>query len=286
MFEKMMQTVPDFKELIEPKRFALRSLENLKSKVDMAGLPGAMHDLIKNRRTNGTTVIALRYENGIVIAGDRRGSYGHVHVDEFIKVQDMGNLTMIACSGTSSYIDDLEKTLVSLRKEWEKLVDMPIYIDGQVDLLQGILKRNFEYLNVLMYMLGYYAVPILAGYDPFLKKGRLFEFDETGGKFEKHDYVVSGSGGLLAEIVLDDRWEEGLNETDAVLLAIRAIMRASRDNYTSPGTLAPITVYSVSKAGKRVLPIQKALRLAWNLHIKDKKRRGEKAQEKFFSGKE
>ena len=286
MIENMPYGVPDFKNLIDPKYFSLRSLENLKSKVEMAGLAPAMHDFVKNRRTNGTTVLALKYQDGIVIAGDRRGSYGHVHVDEFIKVQDMGNLTLIACSGTSSYIDDLEKTLISLRKQWEDLAEIPIYIDGQADLLQAVLKENFERLNVLMYVLGYYAVPILAGYDPFQKRGRLFEYDETGGKYEKKDYVVSGSGGLLAEVVLDDRWEEGLTETDAVLLAVRAVLRASRDNYTSPATLAPITVYSVSKTGKRVLPEKKALRLAWSLHLKDKKRRGEKVQADFFSGKE
>ncbi|KKT40222.1 hypothetical protein A2W54_00110 [Candidatus Giovannonibacteria bacterium RIFCSPHIGHO2_02_43_13] len=286
MMEKMFQTALDFKNLLEPKHFALRSLENLKAKVDLAGLAPAMHDLIKNRRTNGTTVIALKYEDGIVIAGDRRGSYGHVHADDFIKVQDMGNLTFIACSGTSSYIDDLEKTLISARKYWENIIEETIYIDGQAQLLERILRQNFEYLNVLMYVLGYYAVPILAGYDPFLKKGRLFEFDETGGRYEKKDYVVSGSGGLLAEMVLDDRWEADLNETDAVLLAIRSVMRASRDNYTSPGTLAPITVYSVSKTGSRILPEKKSLRLAWSLHIKDKKRRGEKAHADFFSGKE
>src|SRR3989344_5983871 len=131
MMENMIHSTPDFKNLFETKHFALRSLENLKSKVDLAGLAPTMHDLIKNRKTNGTTVIALKYQDGIVIAGDRRGSYGHIHSDDFIKVQDMGNLTFIACSGTSSYIDDLEKTLISARKYWENIIEETIYIDGQ-----------------------------------------------------------------------------------------------------------------------------------------------------------
>jgi proteasome beta subunit len=245
-----------------------------------------MHDLIKNRRINGTTVLALKYRDGIVIAGDRRGSYGHLHDDVFIKVQDMENLTFIACSGTSAYIDELEKTLKSARKYWEETIGEPIFIDGQANLLQAVLKENFERLNVMMYMLGYYAVPILAGYDPFLKTGRVFEFDETGGMYEKKNFVVSGSGGQSARIILDDRWEVGLEEADAVELAIRAVMRASCDNYTSPGTLAPITVYSVSKSGKRFLPEKRALRLAWRLHKKDMNRRGEKSCEEFFTGKD
>lgn len=286
MLDKTHELFPDFKDISGKQKFALKSLENLKSKVDFSGIAPAIHEFTKNRRINGTTVLALKYRDGIVIAGDRRGSAGHLHVDDFVKVQDMGNLSMIACSGTSAYIADLEKTLRSVREYWEDIVGEPIYIDGQAALLQGILQNHFEYLNVLIYMLGYYAVPILAGYDPFLKKGRMFEFEENGGMYEKKDYVVSGSGGTLAEIILDDRWEEDLSETDAVLLAVRAIMRASRDNYTSPGTLAPITVYSVSKMGKRSLPPQKALRLAWGLHIKDKKRRGDKVEQNFFAGKE
>lgn len=285
LMENLPLSLPDFKKLADPNRYILKSLENFKSKVDVAGLAPTMHDRITHR-SNGTTVLALKYSEGIVIAGDRRGSYGHLHLDDFIKVQDVGNLTFIACSGTSSYIDELEKTLKSVREYWEDLTEESIYIDGQATLLQAILKENFERLNVMMYVLGYYAVPILAGFDPFLKKGRLFEFEETGGMYEKQDYVVSGSGGGLAEIVLDDRWEAGLSEADAVRLAIRAVMRASRDNYTSPGTLAPITVYSVCKTGQKILPETKSLEFAWDLHIKDKKKRGETEKARYFGGKE
>ena len=50
-----------------------------------------------------------------------------------------------------------------------------------------------------MAMQGLVVIPLFAGYDLRLKKGRIFSYDVTGGRFEETDFHATGSGGRDAE---------------------------------------------------------------------------------------
>lgn len=274
----------DFDKALPGRSLELASLKGFKLKADFAGKDALLGERVKlgAGRTTGTTVLAMLYRNGAVIAGDRRATNWHTHEDDYSKIEYIGNDTMIACAGTVSYIQELVETLKWLSEYWEDRIEEKIYVGDLAKLLKNILKANFESLGAYIYWLGYYAVPIMAGYDPKKKRGRVFEFDETGGIYEKDYYAVSGSGGRFARIVLEDRWSKNLAEKDAARLAVRAIARASYDIYTSHPALAAASVFSVSSKGVAPLQESEALTMAWDVYKDDLERHGRQSELDHF----
>lgn len=230
-----------------------------------------MYELYKS----GTTVLAFKYKDGVIVAGDRRMTSGHYHVDDYVKVEDVDNLTLIACAGTVSCIQLLIQTLVSNR-EWleDHMVGKPIYIDGQSELLANILKRTFLWGGAERLWLDFIAIPILAGFDPNMGQGRVFGYDVAGMINERPDYVAVGSGQVNAETLLEKLWNPSFNLEDAQELAIDAVTRASADIHTSPPVLAPPTIFYASKDGIGMMDEKKALEVAWSIFYKDAERRG------------
>ena len=262
-------------KLLSNDAFKLRSLDGLKKQHVYPGVG----------RKSGTTILALHYNGGIVMAGDRRTTDYHSHTDDSIKIVETENLSAIGCAGTVSFIQDLIEVHRASLTHLERAIESHLYIDGQAKLLKNILKANFAHFADLLYLLGY-AVPILGGYHPILEKGMIFEFDEAGGIYERPAYATTGSGGIFARVVLDDRWRKDMKEIEAVELAIRALTRAASDNYSSPPTLAPSTVLSISKNGVRYLSAKKALGMANRLRLEDLRRIGKEEELSFFSGEE
>ena len=222
-------------------------------------------------KKTGTTVFAMCYKDGIVIAGDRRMSDFHYHIDDYVKVEETGNGALIAGAGVCALLQDLIQMLISWRERLEMLIEVPIYIDGQAELLKNILKSQGK--DYFFQLLGLGAIPILAGFNPKTKTGMVFGFDDIGGIYERKDYVVIGSGQELAHTVLDDRWSPKMNLAEARELAILALLRASRDNFTAPPNLAPATVFSSSKEGVEQMQEAEALALAKRLYETDSERR-------------
>ncbi len=262
-------------KLISSDALKLRSLDGLKKQ--------QTHPVVG--RKSGTTILAMHYKDGIVMAGDRRTTDYHTHTDDSVKIVEAGALSAIGCAGTVSFIQDLIEVHRTSLTHLERMIDNHIYVDGQAKLLKNILKANFMHFAELLYLLGY-AVPILGGYHPILEKGMIFEFDEAGGIYEKRTYATTGSGGIFARVVLDDRWRKDMKEIEAVELAMRALTRAASDNYSSPPTLAPATVLSISKNGVRHLGAKQALGMANRLHLADLERMGKTDELSFFRGEE
>src|SRR3989344_1066768 len=230
-----------------------------------------MRELYKS----GTTVLAFKYKDGVIVAGDRRMTSGHYHIDDYVKVEDVDNLTLIACAGTASCIQLLIQLLVSNR-EWleDHKVGKPIYIDGQSELLANILKRSFLSGGSEMLWLNYIAIPILAGFDPKIGCGRVFSYDVAGMINERPDYVAVGSGQAKAETVLDILWDSALDLEAAQKLAIKTIMYASSDIHTAPPILAAPTIFHASKDGVGMMDEKKTIETARDIFYKDSEWRG------------
>ncbi|MEK7560119.1 MAG: hypothetical protein AAB522_02375 [Patescibacteria group bacterium] len=266
--EGKLMRIPDlvFKNMGE-KPLILRSLSIVKEKLETGSR-------IKN---SGTTIIALHYKDGVLMAGDRRTTFGDVHTDEAIKIEEVQNDTIIGCAGMVSFIQDLKETLLHVITRLENVVETPIYIDGQAAILKSILKANFDFYGWI------YAVPILAGYHPKKKQSFVFEFDEAGAMYKKIDYATTGSGGQLAWGVLKDRWKLGLKEKEALELAMRALMLASFDNYSSHPFVSPSTIMVVSKKyGVLSMKEEKSLNMAYSIFREYLERHGKSKELKIF----
>ena len=235
-------------------------------------------------RHSGTTIVALSCENGkkMVMAADRQTTSGFERTSvETIKIHEVSSHSLFGGAGLVAYIQDLKHIFTVALRRISQFLERDIYIDGQARLMENILKRNFLDRGILDMMLGYVAVPILAGWDPINRCVRIFSYDEAGGIYEATGdtckYVTIGSGGFPAKITLDEKWGGSKSCAEATELAIRAILRAgARDIGSSLAPLHPPMVYLVSKNGIEKVDEELVLMTARVIAREDARRRGDK----------
>ena len=84
-------------------------------------------------------------------------------------------------------------------------------------------------------MQGFVVVPLFAGFDERRRRGRVFSFDVTGGKYEELDFQANGSGGVHARNWIKSQWREDLSRADTVDLALRALFAAADEDAATGG---------------------------------------------------
>jgi len=172
---------------------------------------------------HATTVLALRFRDGVVMAGDRRATMGHrISNREMEKVVPADRHSGVAISGTAGVAMEMIKLFQLQLEHYEKLDGRPISLEGKANQLSQMVKSNLGAA-----MQGLAVVPIFAGYDPLRRTGRLWDFDVTGGRYEEREFVATGSGGGPASTVLKVGYRPNLSADEAVVLACRALFEAA-----------------------------------------------------------
>lgn len=267
-----------FKDVLDETDTRLPSLSSLPQ-----SLP--VHNSLQ---TTKTTIVAFAYRDGAVIAADRQTTFGFGEKHfETNKIYRVSNYSFLGAAGMVAYIQDLVRVFTRSIQGMKQFIEADVHIDGQARLLEYILKSNFAERHLLNVLLGYVAVPILAGWDPEEKRARIFSYDEAGAVYEATagtcPYATVGSGGRPARIILDDRWQSDLEEIEAIRLAIRAVYRAGENDMgTSHGQLYPITVCLARKKGLLMIAEKDALDIAHLFFQEDMIRRKSPLRDKFF----
>lgn len=172
---------------------------------------------------HATTVLAVKYADGVVMAGDRRATMGHrISNREMEKVVPADRHSGVAISGTAGVAMEMIKLFQLQLEHYEKLDGRPISLEGKANQLSQMVKSNLGAA-----MQGLAVVPIFAGYDPLRRTGRLWDFDVTGGRYEEREFVATGSGGGPASTVLKVGYRPNLSADDAVDLACRSLFEAA-----------------------------------------------------------
>ena len=78
-------------------------------------------------------------------------------------------------------------------------------------------------------------VPLFAGFDTHAGRGRLFQYDVTGGRYEEHDHAATGSGSLHAATVVKLGFRDGLERTAVIDLVLRAFYEAADEDSATGG---------------------------------------------------
>lgn len=180
---------------------------------------------------HATTCVALRYEGGVLMAGDRRATAGNIISHrEMDKVVQADRHSGVAISGAAGPAMEMIKIFQLTLEHFEKMEGRPLSLEGKANQLSMMLRNNLGAA-----MQGLVVLPLFAGYDPAEAKGRLWDFDVTGGRYEEREYVAIGSGGLLAGTVVKVGWRSNLDEAGAVELACRALWEASEGDSATGG---------------------------------------------------
>jgi proteasome beta subunit len=172
---------------------------------------------------HATTVLAVKFRDGVVMAGDRRATMGHrISNREMEKVVPADRYSGVAISGTAGVAMEMIKLFQLQLEHYEKLDGRPISLEGKANQLSQMVKSNLGAA-----MQGLAVVPIFAGYDSLRRTGRLWDFDVTGGRYEEREFVATGSGGGPAATVLKVGYRPNLAADEAIELSCRALFEAA-----------------------------------------------------------
>jgi proteasome beta subunit len=180
---------------------------------------------------HGTTVLALRYRDGVIMAGDRQASEGyqvaHRRIEKIFKADDLSGVGIAGAAGPAMEMARLFQTEL---EHYEKVEGENLSLDGKANRLGSMIRMNLP-----MAMQGLIVVPIFAGFDERAGLGRLFKYDVTGGRYEEADYFAQGSGGKDARDSLKKRFKRDLPKDEALRVAIEALIDASDEDLGTGG---------------------------------------------------
>jgi proteasome beta subunit len=198
----------------------------LTPRIDMTGAtPGAISV------PEGTTVLALRYDGGVVIAGDRQATEGHLVAHRHIqKVFEADRYSAVAIAGTAGLAIEMVRLFQTELEHYEKIEGTVLSLEGKATFLARLVRQQLP-----MAFQGLAVVPIFAGYDRLAGQGRLFTYDVVGGRYEEQEFGATGSGARLAKSYLRTSYTDGVERDGAVDLAVRAMVAAAEDDTATGG---------------------------------------------------
>jgi len=182
--------------------------------------------------THATTICALRHAQGVVMAGDRRATAGNVIAHRTMeKIYPADRHSGVAIAGAAGAAMEMVKLFQLQLEHYEKLEGMPLSFEGKANTLAQMVRQN---LPAAMQM-GMVVVPLFAGYDVRRRRGRIFTYDYTGGRYEETDYQAEGSGGRDARTTIKLGWREDMTREASIELAILALYEAADEDSATGG---------------------------------------------------
>jgi proteasome beta subunit len=180
---------------------------------------------------HGTTVLGLKYADGVIMAGDRRATSGYTVADaKMRKVFAADDYSAIAIAGAAGQAIEMVKLFQLELEHYEKITGDRLSLEGKANRLAQMIRSNFP-----LAMQGLVVVPLFGGFDHATGEGRIFYYDATGGRWEEDDYQTTGSGGQPAKNSLKKRWHPGLTRADALRVAVEALVDAAEDDVATGG---------------------------------------------------
>src|SRR6201995_3043468 len=146
-----------------------------------AGLAGAGSAAVPIEITHGTTVLAIRFAQGVVMAGDRRATAGYTIANRRIeKVFPADDHSGVAIAGAAGPAVEMVKLFQVQLEHYEKVQGDGLSLEGKANKLSQLVRANFPPA-----MQGFAVFPLFAGYDEHRRRGRVFSYDVTGGRYEE-----------------------------------------------------------------------------------------------------
>jgi proteasome beta subunit len=202
---------------------------------DPSLLPGAglsySADAPPIQAPHGTTVVALTFPGGAVMAGDRRATMGNVIAQRDIeKVFQADEWSCVGIAGTAGIAVEMVRLFQVELEHYEKIEGVTLSLEGKANRLSIMLRGNLT-----MAMQGLAVIPLYVGHDQENGQGRIFSYDVTGGRYEEHRHHGIGSGSMFARGSLKKLWRDDLRPEQAVEVALEALYDAADDDSATGG---------------------------------------------------
>jgi proteasome beta subunit len=227
---------------------------------------GARNDVESGTQVSvrhGTTVAALRFSEGVVMAGDRRATEGNFIAHRAMeKVFPADRHSAVAIAGAAGPAIEMVRLFQTQLEHYEKVEGVALSLEGKANQLGQMVREHLP-----MAMQGLVVVPLYAGYDVARQQGRIYSYDVTGGHYEEMDFATTGSGGRDARTSIKLSWREELSRADAVEIAVRALYEAADEDSATGGPdlvrgIYPLVATVTSRGYEQVPEVEVAERFA------------------------
>ncbi|NLE80418.1 MAG: proteasome subunit beta [Rhodococcus sp.] len=216
---------------------------------------------------HGTTIVALTYKGGVLIAGDRRATQGNLIASRDVdKVYVTDEYSAAGIAGTAGIAVELVRLFAVELEHYEKIEGVPLTFDGKANRLASMVRGNLGAA-----MQGLAVVPLLVGFDVDSDDpdgaGRIVSYDVVGGRYEERaGYHAVGSGSLFAKSALKKLYSTGSDEDTALRIAIEALYDAADDDSATGGPDVTRGIYptavTITDAGAVEVPLTRTSELA------------------------
>jgi len=180
---------------------------------------------------HGTTVLAFKFQEGVIVAGDRLATEGlRVASRDVQKVYATDAHSMIAIAGAAGPAIEMARLMRIELEHYEKIEGEALELDGKANKLSQMIRANLPAA-----MQGLVVVPLFAGYDLRRHQGRLWKFDVTGGRYEEAEFDATGSGGLYARESLKKSHRADASRAEALEMAVQALTDAADEDRGTGG---------------------------------------------------
>lgn len=202
----------------------------------LTAIPAASHIV----ETQATTVFAFHFNDGVLMAGDRRATAGNLIVtDQVDKVIELDSTSLLAIAGVPATAFEMARVLQTSFEYYRRSQLQPLSLPARVRALARLLREN---LPMTLQGVGV-VVPIFAGLDAQSAKAKpqIYFYDPLGAQFLAVNYATSGSGSGTIRSILSFQERHGqprpaeMNLEQAVQFALRLLMTASEFDSATGG---------------------------------------------------
>jgi proteasome beta subunit len=195
---------------------------------------------VEEKILHGTTTVAIKVKDGVVLCADMRASAGYfIANNNTMKIQKIERHVGLTLAGGVADAQNIVDVLRYHANLHRVQTNEPITINSLARLTALMFHQNRGYPFIADILIG--------GYDE--TGPALFNIDMFGS-VEKKNYVTTGSGSPVAYGLLEEEYRDDLSLDEAKTVALRAVKAAITRNI---GTGDGINIALIDKDGFRLL---------------------------------
>jgi proteasome beta subunit len=187
--------------------------------------------------SSGTTIVAIKFKNGVLIASDRQTTAGMMVYHK--KTQKLHQITDNILMGAAGLVGDIQ-ALVKILQANLKLKYLRSKNDPTAEEAASFLSTLMNYYK----WFPFFSEVIVVGKDN--DDYNIYSIDEAGGLEKFDNFTSTGSGMVFALGVLETEYKENMSEEEAKELAKRAILAAIKRDL---GTGYGIEIWTLTSEG-------------------------------------
>jgi proteasome beta subunit len=203
-------------------------------------------------QTEGTTVFAFHFGDGVLVAGDRRATAGNVIVaDRVEKVLELDESSLLAIAGVPAMAFEMARVLQTSFEYYRRSQLQSLSLAAKLRALARLLREN---LPLTMQGVGV-VMPVFAGLDTASPDVRpqIHFYDPLGAQFHAVGHAASGSGSGTIRSILSYQERYGtpapgrMDVGEAVRFALRLLMTAAEFDSATGGVRPEVETYATIK---------------------------------------